>query len=259
MRSPGGSETWLRTIAAVLLFPTLIVLYSLVGIALALAGAGPQRVHVLYRSISRVFVRFAGTQLIVEGAERIEPGRDYVVVPNHESGWDPICLLAGLPHLVMRFVAKQQFMDMPIFGQALRLTGNVRVVRSDTKADVARIHGVMDRREPGVSILFFAEGTRSRDGALHPFKMGAFATALAYGLPVLPVGIAGTRPIWAAGVLRLARGTVAIEVGEPISLAEPTAEDREALRDRSYTAVAELRARARQRLRDAGVDPGGSD
>jgi 1-acyl-sn-glycerol-3-phosphate acyltransferase len=233
MQSPGRLETSLRTALAVVLFPTLIVLYSLVAIALALAGAGPERIHRVYTSIGRVFLRVAGTRVLVEGA--------------------------GLPRLVVRFVAKRQFMDMPIFGQALRLTGNVRVVRSDTRGDVERIHAVMDRRPPGVSILFFAEGTRARDGALHPFKIGAFVTALGYGLPILPVGIAGTRPIWKADVVRLARGTVAIEVGEPIPVEGLGSEDVEALRDRTFAAVAELRARARQRLREAGIDPGGID
>jgi 1-acyl-sn-glycerol-3-phosphate acyltransferase len=91
----------------------------------------------------------------------------------------------------MRFVAKQQFMRIPILGHALRFTGNIRVVCTETKGDVERIHAGMDRRDPEVSILFFAEGTRSRD--------------------------------------------------------------------RTFDAVAALRARARQRLRAIGNDPGGID
>jgi 1-acyl-sn-glycerol-3-phosphate acyltransferase len=254
-----GIETVLRTALGVLLIPALILLHSLAGIALAVAGARPERIHRVYVSVSRLALWIGGTRLRVGGAGRIEPGRAYVVVPNHESGWDPLSLLAGLPRLVMRFVAKRQFMDMPVLGQALRLTGNVRVVRAQTQDDIGRIHAVMDRRDPRVSILFFAEGTRARDGALHPFKMGAFATALGYGLPVLPIGLAGTRPIWTSGILRLRRGTVAIEVGEPIPSEGLGMEDRQLLRDRTFAAVAELRSRARQRLRDAGTDPGGID
>ena len=88
---------------------------------------------------------------------------------------------------------------------------------------------------------------------------GAFATAIGFGLPVLPVAIAGTRPIWPKGKLRLRRGTVAIEVGEPIPIEGLTIDDRTSLRDRTHAVVAELRARARQRLRDWGHDPGGID
>jgi 1-acyl-sn-glycerol-3-phosphate acyltransferase len=256
---PKGIETFLRTAAALSVLPIAIFFYSLAAIALALAGAPPTRIHRLYVSICRLCLHVGGTELIVRGGGRIEPGQAYVVVPNHESGWDPLCLLAGLPRLVMRSIAKRQFMDIPILGQALRLTGNVRVVRTETTVDAARIRAAMDRRDPEVSILFFAEGRRSRDGALHPFKMGAFVTALEYGLPILPIGIAGTRPIWRRGVLRLHKGTVAVEVGEPISVEGLTHDDRKTLRDRTFAAVRVLRTRARQRLRETGVGPGGID
>ena len=259
MRSSGRLDTFLRTALAVTVLPIAILLHSLAAIALALAGVPAASVHPLYVSVCRLCLLVGGTELQVRGAERIEPGRAYVVVPNHESGWDPLCLLVALPRLVVRFVAKQQFMRLPIVGQALRLTGNVKVLRTETRGDVERIHGAMARREPRVSILFFAEGTRSRDGALHPFKMGAFATALAYGLPILPIGIAGTRHVWERSVVRIRKGTVAIEVGEPIPIDGLGLDDRKLLRDRTFAAVATLRARARQRLRDAGIDPGGID
>jgi 1-acyl-sn-glycerol-3-phosphate acyltransferase len=259
MRIPGSADTILRTLLAVTLLPLVILLHSLVGIALALAGAPASCVHPVYVSACRLCLLVGGTELRVRGAERIEPGRAYVVVPNHESGWDPLCLVVALPRLVLRFVAKQQFMRLPIVGQALRLTGNVRVLRTETRGDVERIHEAMARRDPRVSILFFAEGTRSRDGGLHRFKMGAFATALAYGLPILPIGLAGTRHVWERSVLRIRRGTVAIEVGEPVPVEGLGPDDRKLLRDRTFAAVATLRARARQRLREAGIDPGGID
>jgi 1-acyl-sn-glycerol-3-phosphate acyltransferase len=259
VRIPQGIDTALRTAVALSVLPIAIFFYSLAGIGLALAGAPPARIHRLYVSICRLCLLVGGTELGVRGGERIEPGQAYIVVPNHESGWDPLCLLVGLPRLVMRFIAKRQFMDIPILGQALRLTGNVRVLRTETTSDAVRIRTAMDRRHPEVSILFFAEGRRSRDGAFHPFKMDAFVTALGYGLPILPIGIAGTRPIWRRGILRLRKGTVAVEVGEPIPVEGLTLEDRRVLRDRTFTTVRALRTRARQRLRDVGVDPGGID
>jgi 1-acyl-sn-glycerol-3-phosphate acyltransferase len=259
MRGSRSVDTFVRTALAVTVLPLSILLHSLAGIVLALAGVPAGSIHPVYVSACRLCLRVGGTTLRVCGAERIEPERAYVVVPNHESGWDPLCLVVALPRLVIRFVAKQQFMRLPIVGHALRLTGNVRVLRTETRGDVERIRQAMARRDPRVSILFFAEGTRSRDGALHPFKMGAFATALAQGLPILPVGIAGTRHVWERSVLRIRRGTVAIEVGEPIPVAGLGADDRKLLRDRTFVAVATLRARARQRLRDAGIDPGGID
>jgi 1-acyl-sn-glycerol-3-phosphate acyltransferase len=251
--------TFLRTAVAVAALPIAIFVYSLAAIGLALAGARPARIHAVYVSICQFCLLVGGTRLLVRGVDRIGPGQPYVVVVNHEGNWDPLCLIAGLPGLVLRFVAKRQFMDIPVLGQALRLTGNVRVVRSETRGDTARIRTVMAERDPEVSILFFAEGRRSRDGALHPFKLGAFATALGYGLPILPIAVAGTRPIWLRGTLRIRQGTVAIEIGEPISTRGLGYEDRHALRDRAFETVQTLRTRARERLRELGVDPGGID
>ena len=117
----------------------------------------------------------------------------------------------------------------------------------------------MDHRDEEVSILFFAEGTRSRDGAFNAFKMGAFATALGYGLPILPVAIAGTHAILPKGFLRLRRGVVVLEIGEPISTESLKLEDRAALRDRTHGVVGELRSRARAKVRAHGFDPMGID
>jgi 1-acyl-sn-glycerol-3-phosphate acyltransferase len=251
--------TFARTAVALVVLPIAIFCHSLAAIGLALVGAPAARIHRVYLSVARICLLLGGTELRVRGVEKIERGQAYVVVSNHDSGWDPVCLLAGLPDLVLRFIAKRQFMDIPVLGQALRLTGNVRVVRTETTSDAARIHRAMDRRDPEVSILFFAEGRRSRDGAFHPFKMGAFVTALGYGLPIVPIGIAGTRSIWERSVVRLRKGSVAIQVGEPIPVEGLTVEDRQVLRDRSFDAVRTLRTRARQRLREAGGDPGGTD
>ncbi|MHC4932667.1 MAG: lysophospholipid acyltransferase family protein, partial [Planctomycetota bacterium] len=239
-------DTFVRTCTAVCLLPIGLLLCCVAATGLALAGAAAPRVHRIYVAFARFCLRVGGTSLIVHGAERVDPDRAYVLVPNHESSWDPPCILVGLPRLVMRFVVKHQLMDLPILGQALRLTGNVRVVRTQTARDAESIRTVMHRRDSGVSILFFAEGRRSRDGALHSFKMGAFATALEYGLPILPIGIAGPRPIWPATSIHLRRGSVALEIGEPIGVEGLTLEDREALRDRTLAAVRRLRTRARE-------------
>jgi 1-acyl-sn-glycerol-3-phosphate acyltransferase len=117
----------------------------------------------------------------------------------------------------------------------------------------------MRERIPGISIVFFAEGTRSGDGGLHPFKMGAFATAVGLGLPILPVGIAGTYAIWPKGTLRLRRGDVVMKIGQPIATEGLSYADHGDLHDRTFEAVARLRAEARSSLRTRGVDPLGID
>jgi 1-acyl-sn-glycerol-3-phosphate acyltransferase len=252
-------ETFARTAVGLLVLPLAVGLGSALALTLALLGTPTRRLDWIYIGCARLCRWVAGTRLVIENADRLDPERAYVVVPNHESTWDPVCLVEVFRSLTLRFVAKRELMNLPVFGQGLRLTGNVSVVRTSTARDVKEIRKMMGRREPDTSILFFAEGTRSRDGAMQPFKMGAFATALGYELPILPVGIAGTYAIWPKGRLRLRRAPVVVKLGEPIPTTGLGYDDRIALRDRSYEAVARLRSAARARLRELGAEPGGVD
>lgn len=248
MRLPGPLDTALRTALGWLILPAGIVLHSLAAIAVALATRSNERVHLCYRSFARMCLLVGGTDLRVYGTERIEHGRGYVVVSNHESNWDPPCIIAGLPDVIIRFVAKLQVMRIPVFGHALRATGNVTVHRNRSAGDAERIRSGMEALDPEVSIYFFAEGSRSRTGEMNPFKMGAFATAISQGMPILPIGIAGTRAIWTPNDPRLRRGRAVLEVGEPIPVDGLSLGDRARLRDQVQEVVVKLRADAHRRL-----------
>ncbi len=255
MRLPESVDTPLRTIFCILVLPPGLILASLLGLVLALFGATQRRVNIAYTGYARFCLLMGATRLEVAGLKRLDLDRAYVIVSNHESNWDLPAIAAGLSKLIVRYVAKKQVMQIPIFGQALRLTGNVRVVRTQTAKDIERIRKGMMRRAKEVSVLFFAEGTRSRDGALQAFKKGAFATAIGFGIPILPIAIAGTRAIWPKGKVRLRRGPVAIEVGEPIPTEGLTLDDRTSLRDQTFAVVSQLREAAQSRVRGWGVDP----
>ncbi len=248
MVAVANMKTLLRTIFGVPLLCVALILYSALALLFVLFGASARGVQPLYVSLSRLFLRIGGTRLEVRGAENAVPGRAYVLVCNHESGWDPFCIVVGLPQLMIRFVAKQELTRIPVFGSALLRTGNVKVVRSDTSGDTQRLKKGMEARDPAVSILFFAEGTRSRDGILAPFKLGAFATAIDAGLPVLPVALAGTFAVWPKRTARLRSAPVVLAVGSPIETSGLAVEDRGRLRDRVREAVAALRDEARERL-----------
>ena len=67
-------------------------------------------------------------------------------------------------------------------------------------------------------MLFFPEGTRSRDGRLKKFKRGAFYLALDLQLPLLPITINGTRAILPSDTLDLFPGRATMTIHEPISI-----------------------------------------
>ena len=256
---PRDLRTAVRTFAALAIMVPALLLASAMVAVLAVLGAPRRVIDRFYTGIADLGVLVGGTTLDVFGLEHVRPGSSYVVVANHESDWDPVVLFSTLRMLSMRAVIKEEMMRIPIFGRALHLSGNVRVTRTGEAGDVARLKEIVIERPPGVSIVFYAEGTRSRDGSLRPFKKGPFATAIAAGLPVLPVATAGTFRIWPPVTIRLRRGGVVVGIGAPIEVNGLRMEDRDALRDRCFTAVRELRRSARERLRRAGGDPGGID
>jgi 1-acyl-sn-glycerol-3-phosphate acyltransferase len=256
---PGRLDMVLRTTACIALLVPGLFWHSSWAVVKALLGASRERLDREYQVFARRCLRLAGTQLEVRGREHVKPGQSYVVVPNHESNWDPVALVAALAPLSIRFVIKRQVANVPIFGQALRLTGNVVVDRSNTRGDVDRIQRGMGQREADVSMLFYAEGTRSRKGNLQPFKKGAFITAIEHGLPILPIGHAGSYRIWQPLKLGIRKMPMTVEIGAPIPVEGLGADDREKLREQTFHVVAELRRRARERLRAMGHDPGGID
>ena len=91
----------------------------------------------------------------------------------------------------------------------------------------------------------FPEGTRSKDGEIHNFKMGAFSLAKEAGVEILPVVMTGTNQAFKKGWLVNWRHRVAIRVLKPVSVEEVEATGTKELslqiRERMVTALAELR------------------
>lgn len=77
---------------------------------------------------------------------------------------------------------------------------------------------MLDRK---CAVVFFPEGTRSRNGALQSFKPGAFVLATRKSAPIIPITILNTAHLmppgnefWKGGLLR--RGDVTIIIRSPI-------------------------------------------
>ena len=253
-------EIVIRGVLAWLLLPPLLGIVSTAVLVQYLVGSRDSRAHWAYRGFSRALLAIGGVRTEVRGVDHIVPGQAYILVCNHESNLDPFALLQALPELCIRFVVKRELARIPVFGAALRYTGNVEVDRQrGGGADVRRIEATMAEREAAVSLLFFAEGTRSRDGAFRAFKKGAFATAIRAQLPILPMAVSGTYASLPPARPAPRPGHVAVEIGEPISTAGLQLKDRDQLLDDVRACVAQLRAAGRARLREAGHEPGGVD
>jgi len=172
--------------------------------------------------------------------EGMDWDRPLVVVANHQSWFDVFALAAYLPAKA-RFVAKEELGRIPIFGNAWKSCGHISVDRTDRKQAVRSLQEAGQRvREEKLAMILFPEGTRSPDGRLLPFKKGAFVLAIETGVPIVPVGISGTRDVMAKGSFRIRSADITIRVGEPILVEGLGHEKRDVLLRRSRDSVAAL-------------------
>jgi 1-acyl-sn-glycerol-3-phosphate acyltransferase len=126
---------------------------------------------------------------------------------------------------------------MPGIGIGCEKAGHIFVERRNPKQASEAITTALKRLGEGVGILFFPEGTRSRDGHLLPFKKGAFRTAIDQQIPILPVTLVGTRDILPAKSLRLFPGRAKMVIHPPIETQGMTVAQLDDLSERTRTVI----------------------
>ncbi len=157
-----------------------------------------------------------GVTIRVAGRERLDPTRAYLFMANHQSNFDIPILMAAFEALQVRWVSKREVRKVPVIGLCLARTHQVLVDRESPTQAIAAIRQVRSLLAAGISVIFFPEGTRTRDGRLQAFKPGGFAVAVEAGVPVVPITVNGSRALWPPGGLDLRPGTVDVAFSEPI-------------------------------------------
>jgi len=192
--------------------------------------------HCVGRAWARSILAASGIGVAVAGLERLEPGRAYVFMANHQSNFDIPVLLGRLP-VQFRWLAKAELFKIPLFGRAMRAAGYISIDRTDRSAAFQSLSEAAEVLRRGVSVMIFPEGTRSLDGKLRPFKKGGFMMAIHAGAPIVPVRIRGTYAIMPKGARLVRPQAVRVEIGDPIDTAGHTPESKEALMERMRAAL----------------------
>jgi 1-acyl-sn-glycerol-3-phosphate acyltransferase len=186
---------------------------------------------------SRVFLFVPPLRFTVAGTENLDPDTQYFFLANHLSNFDVPLLFRAIPTPI-RYLAKKELYKIPVFAQALKVAGIVKIDRGAGVSSYAAINeGVANAKKNGYSLIVFPEGTRSRDGELHPFKKGAFRMAMSTGLPVVPVTVNGTWEVWPPGSKLFYKGDASVVIHEPIQTAHLTPADIDTLRSQVYDIV----------------------
>jgi 1-acyl-sn-glycerol-3-phosphate acyltransferase len=214
-------------LAVVLVLPWLILWTVITG--------NPDRMYRLGMQTARLGNRIVGIRVRVEGLESIPPGA-CIFISNHASNLDAITYIPAIPRRVAVLI-KKELMRIPILSIGMRRADYISVARADREA-AAAIDVAVRTLKRGVSIAVFAEGTRSPDGRLRPFKRGALNMAIEAGVPIVPVSIAGTQRLQKKGSWIVRPGEAIIRFGPAVDTSSCTKKQRGELLARVESLVA---------------------
>lgn len=188
------------------------------------------------------FVRLVGVLLLrlafsfeVTGRENIprSGGGNYVVIANHLNWLDEFALLYLFPvEPRLHFLADPtQLVNRKFQWWLIRTTGGYVPVVRERHGDQRLFHHVDRCLEVGGAVAIFPEGNYGpKEGELMPFHKGFAHFAIKAAVPVVPVGLSGTKDLWF-------RKRVRVAVGPPLPSA---GQDPTTLTDLAYGTVNQL-------------------
>jgi 1-acyl-sn-glycerol-3-phosphate acyltransferase len=171
-------------------------------------------VHRVPKNWSKVFLKLAGAEIIVEGKGNIPKG-SVLIMSNHEGDFDIPVLLTSIEK-PFGFISKIEVKKVPIMAQWMEVLNCVFIDRSDRAKAIQSLKAAVRLLKKGHSLVIFPEGTRSKGGPVGRFKPGGFRLAVDAKVPILPVSIVGTSHLFEKNNRLIKPGTVKVIIGEPI-------------------------------------------
>ncbi len=180
----------------------------------------------------------------VEGRENVPRHGAAVLAANHQSFCDSFFLPLVLRRRVT-YVAKAEYFDNWRTAWFFRAAGQIPMRREGGNASRRALDTATEVLRGGRLLGIYPEGTRAPDARLHRGHTGAARLAQHCRIPLIPVGIAGTRAVQPPGshFMRPFR-SVTIRFGPPVPLGPPDQDEDQnqlrALTDALMTSIAQL-------------------
>jgi 1-acyl-sn-glycerol-3-phosphate acyltransferase len=192
---------------------------AIIGILVAWIPPRGNASFYVFRLWSNGLLAASGVRVLARFDTPLDPEKEYIFLANHQSLFDIPVLLATSPGQ-LRMMAKRTLFQVPFFGCSLKAGGFIAIDRADKSSARESFSAAVEKLRGGTSILLFPEGTRSLTDTLLPFQRGGFLLALRSGLPIVPVGVRGSRAVQARGSFSIRPGTITVHYGSPIDTAE---------------------------------------
>ncbi|MDA0563102.1 1-acyl-sn-glycerol-3-phosphate acyltransferase [Streptomonospora sp. S1-112] len=161
-----------------------------------------------------------------QGTENVPREGGVIIAANHLSMADPLTIAHYLYIGARRwptFTAKEGVFRIPLVGAVARSTGQIPVKRGSTDAVKALHEAELALTRDNASVIFYPEGTCTRDPDLWPMtaRTGVARLALSTGVPVVPLAHWGEQHLLRYGTAKLRpfpRKRVQMVAGPPVDL-----------------------------------------
>jgi 1-acyl-sn-glycerol-3-phosphate acyltransferase len=196
------------------------------------------RIEWLTRFYTRGQIVVSGSRLRYVVHPAVDPERVYMFAQNHVNMLDHCTCYAGTPHFKQGIELAKHF-EVPFYGWFMRQRGTIPVYRDGKEGVRKLVEGVRAEVARGHSILVFPEGTRTLNGRVGKFQMGALRVAHSLGLPIVPVAVTGMFEVMRKGEPYINPGhIVTVYFEEPIETANVSEAELPALVESVQRAVA---------------------
>lgn len=213
-------------------FPLCSALVLLGGVIDPRKNDRPQRW--LFRNI----LRLAGVKFEVRYAPGFDRTRTSFFVCNHVDLWDAFIIYSAIPQFV-RGLEHESHFKIPAYGWMMRRFGNVPVPPEGNLADFKRMMKLTrETLASGVSLIVFAEGSRTKTGFVGPFNPGVFRMAIQFGYPIAPMSIVGAYEFSRKGDWKLFPSRITVHMHDTIETEGLGKDDVAVLQEKVHRIVA---------------------
>jgi 1-acyl-sn-glycerol-3-phosphate acyltransferase len=164
------------------------------------------RYHAIICNMARFVIRrIPGVKFRFDNLSRETFEKPAVIISNHQSHLDLMCLLMLAPRLVV--LTNDWVWNNPFYGMLIRYADFYPVSNGIEHS----FDKLADRMKNGYSIVIFPEGTRSVNSAILRFRRGAFYLAERLKADILPILIHGAGDVLPKKDFMLRKGRITVE------------------------------------------------
>jgi 1-acyl-sn-glycerol-3-phosphate acyltransferase len=189
------------TVRSVILWAISGIHFAVVCIFLIFLGVfvDPRKNDLPQRVFFRNILRLAGARLEIQRSPGFDPNRTCLFICNHVNLFDPFVIYSAIPQFLRGFELESHF-KIPVYGWMMGRFGNIPVPDTPSREGLETMRNRAKAAfDSGVSLIAFAEGSRTRDGHVREFKKGIFGLAQKSGMPVVPVSMVGSYQFFQTG------------------------------------------------------------